>query len=146
MAAFPVIVAGRRPHHYFRGLLKLHTAYGSRTRYYQDITEEQNECRGRDEFACGETECLALPRLSVGAECPSRAENNDPPDCPKEPAKQCGGDPMTTANLPVSNASENIQNAPVVINTALPTFPNMPALSCSVLFRPPIASSRVRRI
>ena len=27
-AAFPVIGAGRRPHHYFRGLLKLHTRYG----------------------------------------------------------------------------------------------------------------------
>jgi len=27
-AAFPVSVAGRRPHHYFRGLLKLHTRYG----------------------------------------------------------------------------------------------------------------------
>ena len=26
--AFPVIGAGRRPHHYFRGLLKLHTRYG----------------------------------------------------------------------------------------------------------------------
>ena len=29
-AAFPGIGAGRRPHRYFRGLLKLHTRYGSR--------------------------------------------------------------------------------------------------------------------
>jgi hypothetical protein len=27
-AAFPVTGTGRRPHHYFRGLLKLHTRYG----------------------------------------------------------------------------------------------------------------------
>ena len=27
-AAFPDVGAGRRPHHYFRGLLKLHTRYG----------------------------------------------------------------------------------------------------------------------
>jgi hypothetical protein len=30
--AFPVIGAGRHPHHYFRGLLKLHTRYGSGAR------------------------------------------------------------------------------------------------------------------
>ena len=49
----------------------------------QNITEEQNKCRGRDEYACGETECLALPRFSVGAKCPSAAEDDDPPDGPK---------------------------------------------------------------
>jgi len=31
IAAFPEFVAGRLPHHYFRGLLKLHSRYGLRT-------------------------------------------------------------------------------------------------------------------
>jgi hypothetical protein len=32
----------------------------------------------------------ALPRFSVGAKCPSAAEDDDPPDGPKEPDKQPG--------------------------------------------------------